>query len=1030
MTMKRYINIALSIIAGFSLMSCVEDLVVPDTNVAPEGYMTINFAVQVPDMNRVQTKAVDPDGGGVQQMTVFCFDENELFITTVTADIVSNTTDMSLSGTLEVTVPDHTVTLQLVGNQNLTYFREDSYRGMSEVDVMAALEASAGRMIYWSRKTVDELKAHNSLSNPVLLVRNQAKITLSVNASTGFEQKGWVVVNSNAFGTVAPYCSEHGFEAPHYIDRPFVTLPENITKLGDFLDVRTNTEEYIFETENTDDSPIDFIVKGSQNGGDDLYYRISIIDQNGEYIPILRNHHYTVNITGPLYYGQPTFAEALAAPATNNVWVSISDEINSLTDGVNTLSVDKTDVIIGEDEFKSPNEYYLYYTLTTSGSERPTAAEVTWVEGNNVAMPAFSHTFEAATGRGTICVELNAMGELQKREGTLLVKSGRLSRKIKVITVKEQNFEPAWITTNIYGKESGENVTMMFTIPESCPAEFFPMDVLISVNDMDIRNASGMVLPIIGKEDSRYGEDNGIGYKYVMTVTEPGVQRIYLKTILDHTEENEKTVVLTLEAPHFVSLSKTATFQDAIEARILIHNLKSYVAKTPADEYIYYHLVPQKINAPVEFQTHLGEVVASAAESDITLTNPNGEATYFKYISPNLDFSNTDGDGYNVDEFLLYSQNLEHNHDHRGVFYFDFYKNLDPSNWFASGGRVLGFFRNSNATPGGGATYHLKTTKPKSDEVVRIASNPYGFPSVTTGEAGELTVMNYVAPDGKCTGTGKYKSCVFELATHHPFHFAAALDIQGARFGTNVQGEDAEVVDVVNMSYAPGQSVNLEFDVTSFTSNDGTESVDPFGTAFDIEISAPMLELDKTSPLYDASKISNPSAGKFIYHVAADRDVERKGTLEANKDGKATVSQVGERKCIPFKKKGIVSAGEIEIRSDESKVVFYSKTFKIQNTSIVGKLAYRSATGVVEVPAGSFVPFEMLPTYNRIGTVTIAASGQFELRLRSEYKYDWATDDVKFQFTDENGTIYEKTFDSLSSLNASLGGQIILEPQK
>ena len=74
MTMKRYINIALSIIAGFSLMSCVEDLVVPDTNVAPEGYMTINFAVQVPDMNRVQTKAVDPDGGGVQQMTVFCFD--------------------------------------------------------------------------------------------------------------------------------------------------------------------------------------------------------------------------------------------------------------------------------------------------------------------------------------------------------------------------------------------------------------------------------------------------------------------------------------------------------------------------------------------------------------------------------------------------------------------------------------------------------------------------------------------------------------------------------------------------------------------------------------------------------------------------------------------------------------------------------------------------------------------------------------------------------------------------------------------
>lgn len=59
--------------------------------------------------------------------------------------------------------------------------------------------------------------------------------------------------------------------------------------------------------------------------------------------------------------------------------------------------------------------------------------------------------------------------------------------------------------------------------------------------------------------------------------------------------------------------------------------------------------------------------------------------------------------------------------------------------------------------------------------------------------------------------------------------------------------------------------------------------------------------------------------------------------------------------------------------------------------------------------------------------MTIGESGQFELRLRSEYKYDWVTDDVKFQYIDENGVVYEKTFGSLSALKASLGGQIILE---
>jgi hypothetical protein len=81
---------------------------------------------------------------------------------------------------------------------------------------------------------------------------------------------------------------------------------------------------------------------------------------------------------------------------------------------------------------------------------------------------------------------------------------------------------------------------------------------------------------------------------------------------------------------------------------------------------------------------------------------------------------------------------------------------------------------------------------------------------------------------------------------------------------------------------------------------------------------------------------------------------------------------------------------------------------------------------VADVPAGSFVPFEVDPTYNRIGTVTIGLQGQFELRLRSEYRYDWNTDNVKFQYVEE-GVVYEKVFGSLNSLNSSTG-PIILEP--
>ena len=1031
--------IALAGIMALNVACQREDFLLPESGPSQDGSLPLRFNVEIPDMNEIQTKAVDPDGGGVQQISVFCFDENGLFITVTTAKAVTDGNNPSLSGTFETSVPGHSVMLQLVGNQNLTYFREENYRGMSEVDVMASLEASAGRMIYWARETVANMSSYDSAANSLQLLRNQARISLAVDPSkTDFQPKGWVVVNSNAFGTVAPYSPDHGgFVAPTTTS-PFVTLPDNRAKLGDYLDVRSNTDEYIFETENTAADPVDFIVKGSYPGEEDMYYRISLMDNNGDYVMIMRNHHYMVNIVGKLHYGQSTFQEALEAPATNNVWVSVSDNISKVEDRSHSLEVEKTSVVIGEDEFKDPNTYYLHYFVNNFDSSAPSQAQVSWLDGNEVALSVFDHHFDSATGKGTIIVTLNQMGDMQKREGTLYVKYGRLTRTIKVVTVKEQKFEPAWITTNVYGQDAGENVTMMFTVPDDCPAELFPMDVLLSVNDMDIRNASGMVLPIIRSDDPRFGEDNGIGYKYVLTVTQPGVQRVYLETILEHSEPGENTVQVTVEAPHFRSLSKTATFQTAVDARILIHNLRSYVGTMPADEHIYYYLVPQKINAPVEFEAHIGKVVdnAPAPGMGVSLTNPDGQVTHFEYIPANSDFSTTDGDGYNVDEFLFYSQNLDHNHDYTGDFYFDFHTGLNPANWAATGGRVLGFFRNNVPGPDDyGATLHLKTNKPKADEVVRIASNVLGAVSVTTGTPGSLASTGYVAPDGKNTGTGLYKSCVFELATFHPFHFAATVNGDG----TNIQGQKEEVVDDVLLSYVPGQTINVEFDVTSFTStirgNDdnilGQEhqvSVDPFGTAFDIYIDAPMLQIDETSEVYTSGKLTkHPTVtGRFVYHVAADRDAERSGSLVATEDVKATESQVGERKRIPFKTKSIVSAGDIVISSDESKVVYYQKRFRIQNSSMKGTIQYRKDGVVTDIPANAFVPFEVEPTYNRIGTVTIHDGGQYELRLRGEYRYDWTTDNVKFQYV-EGGITYEVVFDNLNALYSSTG-PVILEP--
>lgn len=374
------------------------------------------------------------------------------------------------------------------------------------------------------------------------------------------------------------------------------------------------------------------------------------------------------------------------------------------------------------------------------------------------------------------------------------------------------------------------------------------------------------------------------------------------------------------------------------------------------------------------------------------------------------------------DEFLFYSNYLDHNDATTDTKYFDFHA-IDEAYW-STGGRVHGFTPNGNLTSDHGATFHMVTNTSSANEVVRIASNPAGQPSVTGSGTSAST---------------PYRSAVFELATFHPFHFAAQFN--GA--GTVVDLQNEEVTDNVHVQYGVGREAVIEFDVTSFMSHIETVttdaeqvSVDPFGRTFEIYIDAPMLELDTASPYYGqiAGKVKkHPSiSGRFVYTVDASRETERsygaKSAVIADNSTHTyldrvssgiTINQNGERKVIPFKTKDIVSAGDIVISSQESEVRYYTKTFKLTNQSIAGSIKYGTDAGsAVAVPARSFVPMERTYDGTRIGSMTITADGTYELRLRAEYDFDWNTDEIMFEFN-SNGTHYSTKVSSLANLFAN-----------
>lgn len=968
---------------------------------AKEGYLALRFSAEIPDMQEVETRAVDPDGGGVQNMTLFCFDTYGLFISTATATIQS--TDL-LNGTFDAQVPDNTRTIHFLANQNMSEFKEDDFRGKSEAEVMSVLEGSSGKMIYWARFACapdDDSNIQAQLQadgNEITMIRNQAQVSIAEWNTQWFTVTGFAVVNSNAFGTVAPYHPEQGFDFTWPGDEDFVTLPLNDAKMSDIVDVSTSTSEYIFESKNTADDPVSVIIRGHASGTtDDLYYRVLLLDEKGEQLLIRRNFHYKLNIKGPLSYGQKTFEEATKAAATNNVWISISDDVKSVEDNNYILTVEETSYILSS--FNQDRTYTLNYTLEGKNGTQLTEAdkpEVTWLDGNNVAFPTLTNTFDENTGEGSIRITLNPLNNNEKLEGTLLIKKGKLQRKIKVIAIKEQVFTPAWVGTQVYGsvngsnKESRAHVTVMFTIPETCPEELFPLRVLVSTNELDVRSAAGIALPVINDGDEGYGEPNGIGYKYVYIADAPGVQRIYFENVLNHGDQEKGKVVI--EAEHFETVDKTFTYSEN-QRSITVDGLNEYNATDPSeenfpdDEVIYYRLVPQKRYANVQF-----DMLMKDLENDSPI---NAESN---------------------DEFLLYSQHLDYYKDgeenQAGVTAFDCtFHEVDDSKW-GDVGRMLVFKprQPQNPTAGTGRySIYMKTNRAVSAEVVRISSNQQNSPSAWPGNSGTYA-------------GNSYRSVTFELANYNPFRFAARVN----NVGSDMSGTTPEETTALSWTYAPEQKVDIALDVTSFAGTDG-KSADPFGEAFEIYIDAPMLEIDEARlaacKLNSAKLKADPTVeGRFIYTVDADRENERQygyGTV-INSDGTGA-NQAGERKTLPFKTSSIVSAGDIVISSNKEKVVFFDKTFKVSNTPIRGTLKY----GTNDVPRSAFVSFERTRNGSRIGSVTVTADGQYELRLRKEYTFNWYTDEVEFHYEDTDGNVYHKTYTNLAELFAS--PEVVLE---
>ena len=1054
--MKRIIYLFIALLT--LMTSCVQDEpIVPQENDVPEGYTRISFTANIVDPTMVATRAVDPDGLDVNNMTLFCFNEFGLYISSVTATIIpgtKNEDNISESGKYTAVIPSHTHIIHFLANHSEGLYDEADFPGQTESMVIANMEGGSGMLVYWSRFEMDaqsNASMHNQLAaleyeingtqyKGIKLIRNQAKVTIDDWTTEHFVVTGYRTVNIPAFGTVAPHHPEHHF---HIVDNwedteDFVTLPNNQALMSDISDINTKPEDYIFESENSGDKLISVIIKGhapGQTEADDKYYRIVMQKEDGSNFMIRRNHHYNIIITGMLTYGQDSFEKALTAPASNNAWISIDEWVNEISDGVETLWVEQTSYVLSSDQYAGTN-WTLPYKYTKNGRGDDTAPTVTWID-NNVAYSNIDNNYNTTTGEGTVTLRFYPMYDgNEQQSGSLLIKHGKLQRKINIHIIRTQHFTPSWISSQVYGV-SEEKVTLMFTVPETCPEALFPFTVLISVNHLDIRSESGQQLPIYIKgEEGYFGADwDGINYKYAYTVTEPGKHRLHMRSILKH--EDNDTEPVHIEANFFETITKNVIFSghNHSHRRIFVEDLHLYGTSYAQDEELYYMLVPQKKASPLLFTFDLQE------------RQVNGSYDAYDHSS--------DVAKNSLDEFLIYTKAFS--------FYDEYfahnpgqYEEIKDLAWegeitlineetWSTNGRVMAF-RPKNAKATGNAFYGLQsdgsytlymlTNSTNNKDVVRVSSNN-AYSSYAFKYKRDSITLN----EGYYAGN-EYRSVIFDVAHYRPYRFAAQVKVadengddplwipaDNALLSNEIHGSQEENVDEVSLSYKPGQQVDILLDITSFKGSDG-RSVHPFGEIFgeefEVYIDAPMLEID-VDRLPENWKAANKlkrdprTLGRFIYTVSKKRADERDfGFAPAHNKDEATyryddygdvvpnvtIDQAGERKCLPFKKTSITSKGDIVISSNKDKVVYWDKTFKVDTEHIKGKIYYEKDGTQHAIPHNAFVAFVRQRTGARIGVVTITSDGNFELNLRDEYQFNWKDDPIDLYYTVDGKTYH------------------------
>ncbi|MBO4844350.1 MAG: hypothetical protein J5490_07185 [Bacteroidales bacterium] len=416
-----------------------------------------------------------------------------------------------------------------------------------EDELMKKLTTSGTTGAYWTyfvlpNGTYDpdpvsgDNRAENYFRN-LKLIRNFARVSVSLASSvTNFSLTGYQVYNTPTHGSVAIWSenaqgsvdSGNSGYFPGYSDK---TMSELLTSYTAFMPddeinnaqptsttTYSNTEDkFVFERPDRDSNRPYIIMQGRYTGDSaDTFYRLDFVDPDGNYLPILRNFEYKIQLTAVTKSGAADPTQAKSSNANVSALAETAN-LSDISDGTSRMYVqwlDQSYMDAGQRTFK-----YMY--LKDAGEDtRSSLAELSIRSGAGEAIvgatasAAFTQSL-GSDGWYTVTFSTNSAGSSEKatkfRVTGVNDQGQKLYRDIVVHVLPTQE----WGTAS--AAASGSNVTVTVTLPTGLPSSLFPLEISFEDSQKAL-NPVGLGMPAKVGPSIVPGNTN-TSYQFVKTVS-------------------------------------------------------------------------------------------------------------------------------------------------------------------------------------------------------------------------------------------------------------------------------------------------------------------------------------------------------------------------------------------------------------------------------------------------------------------------------------------------------------------------------